>query len=448
MSLPLAGRVRSAARPLAPPRHRGTATGRNVGLKATCAAAATTLAFLAIAALFLISPHLLYRWGFTYESTGGSFAEKMHPGTWLAFAALIFWGLRRRSPLHTVDAALARHGGLAVFLLTWVLLLLYTIVVRHVPFTPLIDTFALPIALFLVLVDLSPVAKQRLALLLHLIMLANALLGLFEFETGFRLTPYVEEGVEITSDWRSTALLGHPLVNAGITGAYVLVLAVGGGRDVPALLRPVLLVIQCAAMVAFGGRAALVFLLPLLAFIALTELARIARGRRVKLLHAALFAIVLPGAVAVTIGLIEAGFFDRLADRFVEDRGSAQARVVILKLLQEIPLEDLILGSDQARVATIQHLEGIEFGIESFWVNFSLLYGLGISLFFFFGLFCFCHDLVKATRTGAWVVLAFLFAIATTSVSLSAKTAQLGMIVALLMTMLRKDGTYPQARSI
>ena len=59
-----------------------------------------------------------------------------------------------------------------------------------------------------------------------------------------------------------------------------------------------------------------------------------------------------------------------------------------------------------------------------------------------------CRDLVKATRTGAWLVLVFLFAIATTSVSLSAKTAQLGMIVALLMTMLRKAGTDIEARSI
>src|SRR5438045_1573292 len=91
---------------------------------------------------------------------------------------------------------------------------------------------------------------------------------------------YVEEGIELTGDWRSTALLGHPLANAVVTGVYILVLAVGGGRDLPDVLRPMLVVVQLAAMFAFGGRASFVLLVAMLGFLGLQAAWRIAAGKR------------------------------------------------------------------------------------------------------------------------------------------------------------------------
>ena len=94
--------------------------------------------------------------------------------------------------------------------------------------------------------------------LLHLLMFANALLALAEFALGFRLTPLDAGGVIIEGDWRASALLGHPLTNAVLTGSYLIILSLGGGRNLPWILRPVVFGISLLAMNAFGGRMALV----------------------------------------------------------------------------------------------------------------------------------------------------------------------------------------------
>ena len=73
---------------------------------------------------------------------------------------------------------------------------------------------------------------------MHALLLLNATIGIVEFASGLRFTPLVAAGVVIEDDWRSTALLGHPLANASLTGAYILMLALGAGRDLPPLLRP------------------------------------------------------------------------------------------------------------------------------------------------------------------------------------------------------------------
>ena len=59
---------------------------------------------------------------------------------------------------------------------------------------------------------------------------SNAALGVFEFLSGYRFTTYTAGEFIITQDWRSTALLGHPLANALTTGGYIIALALGGGR--------------------------------------------------------------------------------------------------------------------------------------------------------------------------------------------------------------------------
>ena len=55
-------------------------------------------------------------------------------------------------------------------------------------------------------------------------------MGYFEYFTGLRLTPNFQGGEIITYDWRATALFGHPLSNALLTGTYLLVITGAGGR--------------------------------------------------------------------------------------------------------------------------------------------------------------------------------------------------------------------------
>ena len=79
------------------------------------------------------------------------------------------------------------------------------------------------------------------------------------------------------------------------------------------------------------------------------------------------------------------------------------------------------------------------YGIESFWIGFIMTNGLAISLVFFAGLAAFCWDLVGVTRAATGLLLFYFFAVASTSVSLSAKTCLFGMFVVLVLTMMRRE---------
>jgi hypothetical protein len=398
----------------------------------------TALLFLSVTLIFLVSPMALFDFGFSYGDSGGSFIQKIHPGTWIAALALICAAVGRGNPLTTFDAIIAQKG-LAVFLATWLLVFIYSAFVQKAPATPLVDTFLLPIILFLLVEEASEKQKRALSLLIHLIMTANAALAIFEYLTGFHLTPETDAMGAVEIDWRSTAFFGHPLGNASMAGTYVLALCLGGGRDIAAVLRPLAVVLQLAAMVTFGGRASLVATLILLSGMAVVKLMQILRGARIGLLPLAMLCFALPFVAAAGVAAVQAGFFDQLLNRFANDNGSASTRVIMLKLFDIFPLRDIILGPDLGTLASVQYLEGINYGIESFWIGFIMTNGLAISLIFFAGLAAFCWDLVSTTRAATGLLLFSFFLVASTSVSLSVKTCLFAMFVVLILTLMRRE---------
>lgn len=415
---------------LQPAGHRLPARARRFG-----SAGAAALELISVGALFLVSALALNAWGFNYETTGGTVFEKIHPATWAAFAALALLLLRRPAPLPYLNALVKSSPGLLVYGIAFAVLFQHIVLVQRMAFTPVIDTFLAPLALFICLAQAAPAQRGRLALLLHAAMFANALLGLYESGTGWRLTPFAPTpgGIGFETDWRSSAFLGHPLTNAMTTGVYALALAQGGGRALAPLLRPAALLIQIIAMVAFGGRASLVILLALLGLVACLGGYRAASGARVNLVQAGLVIAAIPLAAILLDQAIASGFFDRLAERFVDDKGSAKSRLVLVQLINQFSWSELLIGPDPDKLGSLQTLEGVEFGIESFWIGFMLAYGLVASGFFFIGLACFCRELLRETGPGAWIVLVFFFAVATTSVSISAKSPTLAQMTAVLL---------------
>ena len=398
-----------------------------------------TLITVATLFFFLVSPMLLFHWGFNYEAPGGNPLEKIHPGSLLVFASFAAIAARHGHPLRYLNETLRAQPGVAIFLVAWTMLLVDALFLQKVPFTPLIDTFLVPMLMLIVFKELSARSLARLARLMHVVITINGLLGLFEYLTGYRLTPYVAGTLLIEGDWRATALFGHPLANALVTGAYILLIAVGGGRDLPPLLRPVLMVMQLAAMVAFGGRSSLVLMLACLAFVGLREALLILRGKRFSLVHATLGVMAIPLAIAAVGTLIGGGFFDQLAERFVEDRGSAKSRLIMIDLLNRLPWPSLLFGSDQEYVGSQQRLEGIEYGLESFWISMVITYGGIISVIFFAGLAAFCRDLLMAAQKGTMLLLVYFFAVQSTSVGLAAKTCVFVIFVSMVRVFLRRD---------
>jgi hypothetical protein len=244
------------------------------------------------------------------------------------------------------------------------------------------------------------------------------------------------QGIELV-EWRSSALFGHPLTNALTTGAYALTLMLGGGRDLPRLLFPAALGLQFIAMIVFGGRGASSLLAVFAVAIGVYMGMKILAGRRFSITAAAAAAFVVP-AIVIGIGLvISEGFLDRFIMRFVDDGGSAGARLVMFDVLGRFTFEELLVGPDPGTLATLQRVYGIAFGIESFWFAFIAFYGLLTSIPFFVGFLAFLYDLWRSAKPASgWVIFYFL-AVCSTSLSIAGKSTMVGVLIAVIVVLLR-----------
>jgi hypothetical protein len=361
----------------------------------------------------------------------------VHPATWVALLAFALHSLRGGNPVTYLAVMGGRFPGTAIFIVILVFVVGFNTLVQKAPVSLYLDTFLAPALMLWLLCDLPERMKGRLRLFLHVFMVVNACLGLYELRTGFRLTPYVVVGTEIetdVNDWRSSALLGHPLANSTTSAIYMLTLVMC--RQLSATKRLALIAVQLAAMNAFGGRAATLMVLMALGTAAGWKLLDIARGARFGLKSAAVAMVAVPVSVATLLVLFELGFFDPFIARFSEDGNSAKARLLMFTLFDHMSFDALLFGSNAETVMTHQYVEGFEYGIESFWVASVVAQGLMMSLLLWAGMFLFFADLVKATSPRALAVLALAIAIASTSLSLGGKGSMLPLMVSFILLLL------------
>ena len=418
--------------------------------------AAFGLTALSIFVLFSVSPLVLGGIGFNYETPGGGAYEKIHPGTFLAAFALICRIAAARAPLLTAWKIFTASIGLTFFLGVWLALVTYAIVVLKIPFSPLIDTFLLPLIYAFLLRDMDERSARMLAYLVGGILAANAVIALAEYLTGWRLFTFeappgttadpsrtdlvFDWRASLAMEWRATALLGHPLQNGMVIGGLIVALASPGANWIPPKIRWPLLGLEMLSMTAFGSRAALVMSLFIaFALLGLRLFLFLLRGDKLNLRAVALAIFCLPLAAIAGMVLNETGFFDRLIERFGSDAGSAQTRITMWELFRPIPFQDFLLGPDQDVVRTWQRMEGLEFGIESFWVGLPLTYGLLMSCLLFGGLAILTASIVRLTGRGTAITFLFFFLVASTSSSISGKTTALGMFVPIAFLLLRKN---------
>ena len=396
--------------------------------------------FLVTTLLLTVAGPALMALGWQYAESGGNPLEKIHPATLVAFVVLAFSLLARANPLAPVFELLIQRPGLTFYLVAVLLMILHSIFVVERAFTIYIDTFLLPAVLYMLLCGLSEKRSKTLALTVHVLILANGILGLTEFALGFRTFPLIVEGIDVSEEWRSSALLGHPLAAAQMTGCYILMLVMGGARDLPVFMRSVAFVISALSMVVFGGRAATAFLLVMLALLGLRRAFRLLRGGTLD--HRSVIAglITLPIAALVIVGLMEYGFFDGFLSRIADDAGSASTRIEMFELLRHLTWTEFFLKPDPAVIGTWASILGLDYGIESFWLSMVLAHGFIAAAFFFIALYFFCREVITASGRGAISLFIYYFAVASTSLSLSAKTVGLAIFVMMVLLLLRRSG--------
>lgn len=417
-------------------------TDRQSAAKNLLGRGAFALLIASVVALFSISASLLDHFGYHYETSGGLPWEKFHPGTILAVLAVAARIVSADHPSRTAGRIFGRDTALLVCLAAVGVAAAHALLVSGYPFTALVDTFVLPVLVIILLTDLRPAHRRRLALVVCGLMAANALVALAEYLLGWRLVPLPPPPYDPLQpdpdggnlEWRATALLGHPLENAIVTGSAILCLASRAANWLAPAIRFPLLILSLAALVAFGGRAALVLTLLMLAMIVAFHAARhLASGKAVSSRAVALVLLAFLAVSAVAAAVLSSGFLDRFIERFSDDAGSANARIVMWDMFRPFSWTDILLGPDPGVMQLQQHLLGIELGIESFWVALTLTYGLIVACVLFCALAIIAWRLVVLRGPGAGVVLLLYFAVASTSTSLSSKTTGLALVTALIL---------------
>ena len=394
------------------------------------------------AATILISTMLLEAVGIPYGSAGGSPLTKFHPMTYLSILAFLAVALRHGNPIDFFVRAIAQFPGVGLYLFLLVFLIVWTIVIQKQPVSGPIDTFLGPGLILLVAGRLSPEQNRVLTLFVHLAMLANALVGILELGSGWRLTPFILDGKVLDWDWRSTALLGHPLVNAVVTGIYTLMLFFGADRSMGPFTRVGMILLQIAAMGAFQGRTATVLSLGIMGIATLWMLIGILRGRRFDPRVAAAVLAGIPTTIGILLTAYSLGAFDKFISRFVDDGGSANARVSMIRIYNSFPLTELLWGPDPNVLMSRSFIEGAVAGIESFIFGFFLQYGILISVVFFVGLFAYTLELWRIGGRAAIVILTYFYVVAATAASLSVKTQVLAILTILFVTVEARPSVY------
>jgi hypothetical protein len=402
---------------------------------------------MAILAIGTISPPLLTMLHVNYSSTGGNILEKMHPASYFAFLAFVLLLFRGGDPIGELNRVVGSTKILLVYFFACVLIVFQSVVLKR-PFTGVVDAFLLPAALCVIIWNLTPAQRRPLVWVVHFVLWLNIALGYYEFFSKRRLVPIIAaNNVVVTGDWRSTALLGLPLVAAGVVAVYIMALMLKPRTQAPPLYALPLLVVAMASLMVFGGRTALVFTIIVLAGIVIVNVAKLVRGERVAMttiIVATCFVMVLGALIPVLFGT---GVFDKMIDRFSSDNGSAHARIAGLHLLSLLDWREIVFGTVPARSNALQSMMGLDYGIENFWIASIVQYGLIGTVLITIGLGFFFGEILKRAAPGARVTVLFLVITAASSVSFSSKNIILAAYVVLIVLLLPREQSQQTVRA-
>ena len=405
-------------------------------------AAAFAGALVTIAVLLTVSGVSLDALGYHYDSEGGSALQKVHPATLMMVAIIGLRALARPSPRDVHDLLLG-EAGLVVAAASVLVAIAYIATVLKVPVTPPIDTYLMPVLACLMLKGMSRHGLHVIACGVLAIFVFNDLVAFYEYATGSRVffvippevTGHPEAvGSEIFDwkghlawDWRSSAMFGHPLDNALVTGTLVMILQSRRADWLPAWLRAGIGLVSLAAMVTFGGRVALGLVIAMSAALwGARAIRAVLAGRRLAPRGLAAACALVPVAIGGAALAFESGFLDKFLDRFVSDDGSAETRVLMWRLFEPLSPFDLVAGPDQDVVKLWQRLQGLELGIESFWAGMPLGYGLAVTAIVLTGWVGLFAYLAKATGRASWWPVLYFMIVASTSAGLASKSLALG----------------------
>lgn len=416
------------AAPDAPAREAARRAGRGI---------VDLLMIMGVIALFTLSSYALEYFGIPYTSLGGSVLFKIHPASYLFSMALALAVIANRNPVVYTLNLLLRYLG-STFLLV-ACLLLWFFISRYKPgYTAsfLIDALICAALITLVFADAGERARLTAARAVHVIMVINCLLSIVEGNTNWRLFPFVMGGVDQTWEYRATALLGHPLIGALVTGVYAIILMTV--RDVRGLSdrwRWPIAILCMAAMPFIGSRTSFAVVYATAAVVAGLGLYRFLNGKPVAVRKVLAVLILAPLVVAALLALFQMGLFDNFIDRFLNDKSSAESRIQLFVLFKDFGLRGLLVGESYADLQTNIRLNSVAPSVENSWAALLLNYGLVMSAVLWVGVAGWFADMLRAAGRNAILPLVFVFLVISTTVGISGKTGMLTLPAVLILAL-------------
>ena len=425
-------------------------TGRGNALAAGAArpfsGVVRTLFLISVLVLFTVSGSMLWLLGYNYDGLAGSAATKIHPGTYLVLLTFALAIMAEGNPVRSVVAVVGQRPA-SLFLLAVAAVVLAQTTYRSAPgMAGIVDSYMLAAFVSALIVMADRTTRDRTETIIHAALISNAVLALVEFGTKQLFFPYRFDGEEFPNDTRSTALQGHPLIGAILTSTYILALRAGGGR-LSTPVRAGVILLEAMALVAFGGRSAIVTCALLAGAASLVAIYRILRSGKVPLLGLAVAVLVLTMAPVAAAGLAAGGFFDAILGRFVSDGGSANARVEMVTLLQRIPLGDLVIGPDPEWVDSLRRASGLDLGIENPIVKTVLYQGIIVACLLILAVGWFCYEIARASRRGLLLPMLGFFIVVNTFESLATKSTLLAKFAVMMLILFRPDRSRQQHRT-
>lgn len=379
--------------------------------------------FLCLLGFFLhiiLSDPLLGMFGFNYSGEEGAFYEKLHPGTLMIFLSffVLLWG--QGNPLKQI-MTIFKHQRVFAFLLLLYFLLIFYVVVRSgfAGMAFLLDTHLTPPMCAIVLCYTPFSYCKKAVHLLVAVCVLNSCIGIMESLFKFRIFSFDPTIAFMREDtFRASALRGHPLNNAVLTALACFIII---DLHYKTWVKGLFLVIFLISLVAFGGRASLIFtvfgLFILGGILALQQF----NTRRISILQAILLSaafLIIP--VVILGGLyfaINSGIGERIAAHAEWD-DSAQSRQLAFMVFDYLTREEIIFGVSAERIINLSYVMNLSIplsDIENPWLLMFLTLGAITFPIWFIATLAFIYTLVKGMPWGIKLSVLIYFVIASTA---------------------------------
>lgn len=388
--------------------------------------AALLLCLFGVLLHILLSDPLLDALGIHYSGEEGAFYEKIHPGTYVIFLsfALLLW--RRGNPLSQAWRLYRKEPVFMILLAVYGVLLGY-VVARSGPhgMAFFLDTHMTVPICALVLCRLPPIWCSRALAGFVLLAMCNSAIGLYESLSHTRLFAFDPQWIVLHEAYfRASALRGHPLNNAMFTAvALFITLAL------PYSLwwKTVCSMIYFASLVAFGGRAALLFSAFGVLLLLAAHTHKRLHARQLTLMQCfGIVSVALFAPLTMLLGLyllIHSALGGRIAAQSLGG-ASTHSRLLALQLFDYMRPSEIWFGASSQRILDIVERMN-QFmplsDIENPWLLMFMYLGIVTFPFWLAATCAFIYRLVKRQPLALQLAVFAYIAVASTSNSFGRK---------------------------